>query len=81
MGRLSSRKLAAAVSAMVVILALMVSLSMVLPSIFTESPALVGSAIFAIAGLGGFVSWRQSIVDEKTPTFRIDESSTVVRSK
>lgn len=78
MHRLSSRKLAAAVCAMGCILAEMLGLAIVQPSIFTEAPEIVALSMLSIAGLGGFVSWRQSIIDEKTPTLRLYNDSTVV---
>lgn len=81
MQRLSSRKLAAAVCAMGVTLALMLGLAIVRPSIFTEAPNLVYAALITIGGLGGFSIYRQSIVDEKTPTFRLDGGSAVTRGE
>ena len=79
MGRISSRKLAAAVCAMGVTLALMLGLAIVRPIIFTEAPNLIYAALITIGGLGGFSIYRQSVVDEKEPTFRLDSGSTIVK--
>ncbi len=65
MGRLSSRKLAAVLGAMVGVVSLVLGLAIIHPLALTEAQNVVLTAIVAIAGLGGFEVWRQSLIDER----------------
>lgn len=63
MDKLSSRKLAGIVVAILAIVSLVLGLAVIQPSVFTEAAEVVLVSIGAIAGLGGFQVWRQSVID------------------
>ena len=65
MTHLSSRKLVAVLGANVGVVGLVLGLAVIHPLALTEATEVVLTAIVAIAGLGGFEVWRQSIIDER----------------
>lgn len=67
--KISSRKLAAVFTAIVGIVGLVLGLAVIQPDILTDttSVGIVGLAVVAISGLGGFVVHRQARIDELAP--------------
>lgn len=63
MQRLSSRKLAGVIAAIMGVVGLVLGLAVIHPAALTEAKDVVLAAIVAVAGLGGFQVWRQSISD------------------
>ncbi len=64
MQALSSRKLVAVLGAIMGVVGLVLGLAVIHPLALTEATEVVLTAIIAIAGLGGFQVYRQSIIDE-----------------
>ena len=73
MERLSSRKLAAVFLAISGIVGILLGLAVIEPTALVEpvSVGLIGLAIIAISGLGGFLVRTQGLID--IPQFQFDE--------
>ena len=65
MDKLSSRKLAGVIAAILAIVGLVLGLAVIQPTVFTEATEVVLVSIGAIAGLGGFQVYRQAVIDER----------------
>ena len=58
-----SRKLVGSIAAMAGCVALVLGLAAIEPTLFTEAPVLVGTAIAGILGLGGWQVQQQAKID------------------
>lgn len=65
MKHLSSCKLAAALGAIIGVVGLILGLAVIHPQALTEATEVVLVAIVAVAGLGGFEIYRQSLIDSR----------------
>lgn len=61
--RISSRKLAGSIAAILGVVGLVLGLAVIHPEALTEATEVVLTAIVAVAGLGGFQVFRQSVID------------------
>jgi hypothetical protein len=78
MERLSSRKLAGVIAAIMGVVGLLLGLAVIHPLALTEATEVVLTAIIAVAGLGGFQVYRQSIID-RFPAYQAGPNETVKR--